>query len=243
MKYRFILFEKNIFLDFLEATKYLVGYDQFCCEGKGYESSYSYLKVQNTHLSQIPVVEGEMNIPVGTVEDTLKFYEYHHDRLLLPINLDTLDIDLKRKVFRGEHSDIPMGWFHKEANLLKGEYTGIRDRWIPLPKDLREYIISEPLELLAEWRCFIHKGAWVGMQQYQGNFRLHPDIKQVEDLLKELNLTRSYALDIGVDEKGVVYLIEIHDFYSCGLYGYSENYILPMFVDSHKKIISYSTVL
>lgn len=41
----------------------------------------------------------------------------------------------------------------------------------------------------------------------------------------------AYTLDVGVNSNNT-FIIEVHDFFSCGLYGFSDNKILPyMFSD------------
>lgn len=42
-----------------------------------------------------------------------------------------------------------------------------------------------------------------------------------------INQPIAYALDIGIDNLGVTFIIEINQFFSCDLYGFNDYKILP----------------
>lgn len=48
----------------------------------------------------------------------------------------------------------------------------------------------------------------------------------------------AYTIDVGVTSDGNTVLIEVHDFFSCGLYGFDDAKNLPnMYISTHKTIL------
>ena len=48
---------------------------------------------------------------------------------------------------------------------------------------------------------------------------------------------KAYTLDIGVNKKDGTFVIEVHNFFSCGLYGFSDHKLLPlMFISGWKEL-------
>ena len=72
-----------------------------------------------------------------------------------------------------------------------------------------------------------------GVQYYNGDYLVFPDAYLIRELIREIEIQRalghllpsSYTLDIGVCDKGT-FLIEMHNFVSCGTYGFYGD-ILP----------------
>lgn len=82
---------------------------------------------------------------------------------------------------------------------------------------------QEIVEFESEYRVYIHKDRGIlGVKHYLGDPYITPDESFVDEVyqLSKSNLEQnSYTLDIGIDEKGVNYLIEINDGWSVGNYG------------------------
>ena len=61
-------------------------------------------------------------------------------------------------------------------------------------------------------------------------FTLFPDVRRIKDMINTYTLYNqspiAYTLDIGINDKGT-FIIEIHDFFSCGLYGFANHSKLP----------------
>ncbi|MNY01093.1 hypothetical protein D3C86_1336070 [compost metagenome] len=63
---------------------------------------------------------------------------------------------------------------------------------------------------------------------------MFPDVKLINDMISTYNdCPPAYTLDIGMNEDIGSFIIEVHNFYSCGLYGFNDWKILPqMFLRS-----------
>lgn len=86
-----------------------------------------------------------------------------------------------------------------------------------------------------EWRYFVLDGKVVGMQRYNAGDILRPIIPpswKILDWIKKIDL-RAFTLDVASFQYGTK-VVEVHDFFSCGLYGFSDYKTLPyMFYRSH----------
>jgi ATP-grasp domain, R2K clade family 2 len=79
---------------------------------------------------------------------------------------------------------------------------------------------SEPVNFLAEWRCFVRYGEILGVKSYYGDWRVHFDPKVIENAIAAYHSAPAgYAADFGVTDKGETLLIEVNDGYSIGSYG------------------------
>lgn len=89
------------------------------------------------------------------------------------------------------------------------------------------YLISEVVDIKSEWRAFVYKGKLVGLQNYLGDFTRFPDAAAIKSMVNAYSdCPTAYTLDVGVNDRGT-FVIEVHPFVSCGLYGFSDNRILP----------------
>ena len=101
------------------------------------------------------------------------------------------------------------------------------------------YQISELIDIDSEWRCFVYNNELVGLQNYIGDFTLFPSIDAIKHMIKEyISSPVAYTLDVGVN-KDNTFVIEVHDFFSCGLYGFFNHKVLPfMFRDWFNECIN-----
>ncbi|HEX9997076.1 MAG TPA: ATP-grasp domain-containing protein [Abditibacterium sp.] len=91
---------------------------------------------------------------------------------------------------------------------------------------------SEVVEIVAEYRGFVHHGELVGCKHYAGDFRVFPDFSLAETALrgwKEAPVACS--MDWGVTNDGRTLLIEVNDAYSLGCYGLQAHIYAPMIAD------------
>lgn len=122
--------------------------------------------------------------------------------------------------------------FLKSASQLKCDYTGIYDLTRERLPDDMEFFLSEPLSILSEWRIFVWQKRIVGIHNYAGDQWLLPDKDMVEEMVSSYsNAPDAYTLDVAIcndketgHQRTVV--IEVHNFVSCGLYGF-EGTMLP----------------
>lgn len=124
--------------------------------------------------------------------------------------------------------------FIKSNDIIKGK-TDVLRVGETIPQG--EWLISEYVDIDSEWRCFIFNNRLVGLKNYAGSFTIFPDVELINKMTGELD-TGAYTLDVGINSKGT-FVLEVHDFASVGLYGFSDYTLLPkMFVSGWKKILT-----
>ena len=180
----------------------------------------------------------EHYIPIGSVEFVTAWFKRFHDHKPKPINVPeeiinfpTMQVDFcGRKVINGNHmdlEDLKGKWFVKSNDHIKGFALPIDRSYGELPAG--HYQMSELIDIDSEWRAFVYQGKLVGLQNYSGDFELFPNtftIKQMINAYKSAPV--AYTLDVGVTyAHSTTRIIEVHDFFSCGLYGFADHKILP----------------
>lgn len=187
-------------------------------------------------------------IPIGSVEFALQFYKEHYGiENILPINIPEelnqhkflqrkiipwtvlRDPQEARKLFPGGH------FFAKPAEQIK-EFPATTSLYdLPIG---RPVFISEEIEKIAsEWRGFVYKGQLLDCRCYIGNFKVAPDFELIEEMISEYkSAPPAYTIDVGVNNNGT-FLIEIHDFFSCGLYGFNSHLLINMCVATHNYLL------
>lgn len=162
-------------------------------------------------------------IPVGTVEFVTKYLQQHWNKIPKPINvpLKLMAPEFsKRRIVNGTEKDIWGKCFVKSNNAIK-EFTEITNT---APQG--NYQISEKIRIDSEYRCFVYNNKLVGLQNYDGDFTMFPDILLIKEMIRQYSLDcpPAYTLDVGINKEGT-FVIEVHDFFSCGLYGFADNRI------------------
>lgn len=116
--------------------------------------------------------------------------------------------------------------FAKSSTTVKG-FSGSSDMWKYMPDDV--YDVSEMVEVLSEWRAFIYDGELLDIRRYSGAIDVFPDMGKVRGMVREWGNQRPVActLDVFVNSHGT-FVMEAHDFYACGLYGFNDIERLPL---------------
>lgn len=226
--YKFIIQKQDrIQFDFIMETLNAIDFTNWYNN----ETIYSYERVgtiRDEHLSK-------GNIPIGTVEFVQEYYRKLgiEESKLKPINIpEELIKYADRKVWYGdETTQITKNTFCKSADKLKG-FTDIVYPGCNLEPG--KYIFSELIEIESEWRCFVLNGELLGVHNYSNSLGDSPDIGKIKQMISEFGKLKAYTLDVGVNETGT-FPIEVHDFYSCGLYGFRDyTKLLQMTILSHR---------
>jgi len=224
----------------IEAIKYHNWYEN--------KKVYDYILQETIQLpldeDYKPYKEDLENIvPIGSVEFVLKYLnKYYNINNIKPINIPQQLMKpeyLKRWIIeRATDTNIintgetPI--FVKDNTKIKG-WTNIVEHNRGYPPG--EYLISEYVEIDSEWRVFVFNNRLVGLQNYSGDFTMFPDVGLIKKMIIDFNYSSAYTLDIGINDKGT-FVIELHDFFSCGLYGFSDYKVLPlMFINTWNKLI------
>ncbi len=184
----------------------------------------------NTHtyeLSEIPIFK-ENTVLCGDTKFVTEFIEG-----IKPLNVpESLFKYAGRKIMNGTEKDVITRSFVKSNDVIKG-FTDITDHI----ETSGNYQISSIInDIISEHRCFVYKKKLVGIHYYSGDFTIFPDINTINDMIKDFDYEYPYTLDVGVSDNKTI-IIEAHDMFSCGLYGFSDMKIYPrMLIDSFKHI-------
>lgn len=136
-----------------------------------------------------------------------------------------------KKMFRGEKIYVKsMDTIKAEENGLYSKTDKALDKFI-----LGNYQFSEEAEFLSEWRCFIYNNEIVDIKNYSGDPFIMPTKRQVKNKVEMfVNAPIAYTLDLAIahnfgDMRGYnVEVVEVHDFFACGLYGFSDYKTYPL---------------
>jgi len=167
-------------------------------------------------------------IPIGTVEFVIEYLKLHYNLVPkpknIPIELMTQEFT-GRNVFNGTEKDILFDKHIKSNDKIKAEIS-----FQNLLKG--NYQISSIIDIQSEWRAFVYKKQLVGLQNYSGDFDVFPDVSKIKLMISTYaRAPIAYTLDVAISNHNTV-IIEVHDFFSCGLYGFADYRILPfMFSD------------
>lgn len=182
-------------------------------------------------------------IPCGSIQFIQKFLATYHDKhTIKPINIPSIigSIEYTKRIcwnMHKNHIKLIKKSFVKSNNELKGFADIIsQDEISALPDG--NYLVSDVIDIESEWRTFVYEDKLVGLQNYLGDFTMFPDIDMIQLMIKDyIGSPPAYTLDVGINENDGTFLIECHNFYSCGLYGFNKENILPqMFIRSFKHL-------
>jgi len=103
-----------------------------------------------------------------------------------------------------------------------------------------EIYISEPINFISEWRCFINRGKLIGIQYYIGDFTKYPNIDRINEMISKWTGPISWSLDVGVTENGT-FLVEVNDAWALGSYGLGSRLYTRFVVDRFKELFNVKT--
>ena len=163
-------------------------------------------------------------IPIGSVEFVCKYLSDYFNLVPEPKNIPVELLNEKwtgRNVINGTEKDIIGENFVKSNDKIKS-FTEICNS---APEG--NYQISDIINIESEWRGFVYEGKLVGLQNYSGEFDVFPDVNKIRQMISAYTSQPiAYTIDVAVTGSDTV-IIEVHDFFSCGLYGFSNHRILP----------------
>jgi len=81
-------------------------------------------------------------------------------------------------------------------------------------------IISECIDFISEYRCFVLNAQLIGSKNYTGDFRVSPDYSVVESAIRDYkNQPAAYSIDFGITSDSRTLLIEMNDAFGLSSYG------------------------
>ena len=169
-------------------------------------------------------------IPIGTLEFVGTWFKKYYPHVkMTPVEIPKclqMPPFLKRKYQTIKANDTPSYFpcFVKDATKLKS-FHGILysfSEWLQEAKADHEYIISEPLDILAEYRIYVMDGKIENVCNYNGDVTIFPDMNIVRMAMTKYELEedypKSYTLDVMISRQNGTELLEIHPFCAVGLY-------------------------
>jgi len=200
--------------------------------------------------------DGNGCIPVGSVDFVHKYLMTYYGLEPKPLNVPEClmwpDFTC-RKIFNGTYMDAKKGYFAKSNNkvgikpffwrldivsyIQSKNQIGDLDCHPKKKSHFDDYVsnlftdkwqFSEPVDFKAEWRCFVFKNELVGLQPYAGEIGVFPCMETIHKMISifEDESPIAYTLDVGIIGNKTA-IIEVHNFYSVGLYGFTRHDILP----------------
>jgi hypothetical protein len=179
--------------------------------------------------------------PVGSVSFVNKWFKIIHDAKIKPMWIPKeLDKFCHRKLWRSltynrvlELFDDDEELFIKGADMYKHlfgadfftkkeferEYNACSVEFIAL------FQVSEVMpDIVSEWRVFVDKGEFLDARFYSGDTFITPNKSTIVEMIEALrgNSPIAYTMDVCVLSTGSTQIIGCHDFYSCGLYGFTD---------------------
>ena len=177
-------------------------------------------------------------IPIGSVEFVLAWFKVIGIKNVKPLNIPKeLWHFCDREIAIGHTKDFNGVYMLKDLEVIKSEYNDCvkLNNNIYYPED-KEFFLSEWLnDVISEWRVFVFNGEIKDIKCYSGDFWKLPDKDYIEKIVKEYN-NPSYTLDVMVTPNKTE-ILELHDFFSCGLYGFEDTILPLMWKRSIKNII------
>ncbi|MBQ1736099.1 MAG: ATP-grasp domain-containing protein [Lachnospiraceae bacterium] len=210
-------------------------------ENKENNEVFKMVDLSELETMQIP----EDATPVGSIEFCERVLEYPLATTNVPKGLrDPLYTgrritDAKPETLAAVFKDFGTDTlFIKSATQCKCDYTGIYKLGDQLPDDI--YFVSEVINPIAEWRCFVWNGQIVDIRRYIGDYGQSlstADLQLIKNMVIAIDAEYNkkmpaYVIDVGKSEtRDLPVIIEIHNFIACGLYGFSDKRLLPMLRD------------
>ena len=184
-------------------------------------------------------------IPVGSVEFVLEFMRLNNIKQPKPLNVpeELLHENFSgRKIWNMCKNDNYCNPDCKQYYMKSNDIIKHYDNGIIGYSFIDDFIkrnnaqISEIIDIQSEYRCFVFKNELVGLKHYSGDFTIFPNIKKINEIISSFTKQPiAWTLDVGVNYEHNhslrTFVIECHDFFSCGLYGFNGYNLIPqMFI-------------
>lgn len=196
-------------------------------------------------LSKTPI---KNSIPVGTIQFCKSWFELNGFELPKPKNipeslLQFCTITNPRNISVTDGS-IEFGnrLFIKSNDIIKHQNNGFTNSLIPNGN----WQVSKIIEnISSEYRMFFYRDLIVDIKKYSGNYKdnLNIDhIQYIEHVFKAYRLLdnpTAGTMDFFITDKNEIQLLEVHDWFSCGHYGFDSKYIVNMYISWFRDFIRY----
>lgn len=181
-------------------------------------------KVDSVLLCRESSISAEMLqkdiVPVGSVEFCMRWFAamgvIPHP-LNIPVSIQHL---VRRKIITTTTlENTGTLYYGKDMDVIKASRNGV----------YREYhgktpmIFSELVPAQSEWRLFVLNRMIVGIKNYAGDPLVVPDFQYCQTVADQYGKENpAFTLDVMIREDGQTDILELHDFFACGLYGFED---------------------
>jgi len=192
------------------------------------------------------IKEIEKAIPIGSIEFVQAYLtNVHGIETMSPIEIPEClreEEFVKRDYRIVEKKELPKAGYHFTkyvSNLKYIHHRGMIEELHNAQKGgeplLKKglYQVSEVVDFIVEYRCFVMEGKIMGIQYYEGDCTVFPSEQDMNTLKKMIERYQAdpthplaYTLDIGIIKDRGLALIECHTHVSVGLYGLQGNFLL-----------------
>ena len=207
----------------------------------------SYLLMDYTELKKTNNDYSDW-IPIGTLEYVRTWLKkYKGIEEMKPIEVPEI---LREEKYLGRSYDIVSfedlelkGYkFIKDIDKLKQfSFTGDLGNLDKNDKSIfvsQNYLISNVVDIMSEYRVFVSDMSIKAIQFYDGDCTVFPNVSLLREMVGKYYLVqdrpKSYTMDIAVLKNGRTIILEVHPVVSVGTYGYSEYALLNMYNDGIK---------
>lgn len=181
-------------------------------------------KIDSVLLCREPSISAEIRqkdiVPVGSVEFCTRWFAamgVTPHPLNIPLSIQHL---AKRKIVTTTTlEDDGTLYYGKDTDTIKASRNGV----------YREYhgetpmIFSELVPVQSEWRLFVLSRMIVGIRNYAGDPLIVPDFQYCQMIADQFGKENpAFTLDVMIRENGQTDILELHDFFACGLYGFED---------------------
>lgn len=155
-----------------------------------------------------------------------------------------------REIFEMDYSGLmeqPLPVFAKSRDEVK-DFTGTvfrDDKWRTITLNGHEdkmFYVSKVFDIQSEWRVFIHDGNIYGCECYDGNPLKFPNTYVIEEAKKAFEKSDkhriAYTIDVGIDNTGETFVIELNDMWGTGIYGAPHTEYTMAHIDRWLEIIN-----
>ncbi len=101
--------------------------------------------------------------------------------------------------------------------------------------------VSDVVDFVSEWRCFVHNGSLVGIKHYLGDPWVLPNKPTLYTMkydYEEAGSPSAYSLDVGITADGRTRLVEVNDAFALGNYALSSLTYVEMLIDRWHELVS-----
>lgn len=97
---------------------------------------------------------------------------------------------------------------------------------------------SDKIDIVSEWRAYVHNNKLVQCSNYAGDFTLAPDYTYIQKLIEDYEQPPvSYTIDVAVLKDGRTTVVEFNDFWAIGSYGLDSTKYTEMLRDRYFQIV------